>query len=251
MMTTKKKSFNADLDDLLADLDLPSNDELKQETKGKKITESKLTITPKKAEEIWMKLWDSNRGAVLYKQLAAEYKVGEFVVQALALGDHPLCPVDRDQWQSIYQEWHNRYGYNQSVYVVRSPGNDLLDYYDAQNLKRGAMTSKLSPSEIFDIRFRKNKDKAYVKSLLAKKGIKVDPNMINGYANNIMGWLVDNPHQEWEFDSLVEMSQWLCKQAGKEWKKGGQLAESYIKKQMLWMDRGYGLNGWSFVKKSK
>jgi hypothetical protein len=251
MIATKKKSFNAGLDDLLEGLDLPSNDELMQETKGKKITESKLSITPKKAEEIWMKLWGPDRSVSLYKQLAAEYKVGEFVVQGLALGDHPLCPVNRNQWESIYQEWHNRYGYNKSVYVVRSPGNDLLDYYDAQNLKRGAKTSKLSPSEIFDIRFTHNRDKAYAKDLLKKKGLKVDPNMISGYANDIMGWLVDEPHQEWEFDSLVEMSQWLFKQAGKEWKKGGQLAEGYIKKEMLWMDRGYGLNGWSFVKKSK
>lgn len=250
-MATKKKSFNAELDNILAGLELPSNDDLKKETTGKKITESKLTITPEKAEAIWMKLWGQDRGVPLYTQLATEYKVGYHVVVALALGDHPLCPVDKERWKLIYQEWHNRYGHNKNIYVVRSPGNDLLDYYDAQNLTRGAKTSRLSSSEIFDIRFTHNRDKAYAKDLLKKKGLKVDPNMIGGYANNIMGWLVDEPHQEWEFDSLVEMSQWLFKQAGKEWKKGGQLAEDYMSREMIWMDRGYGLNGWSFVKKSK
>ena len=246
-----KKSFDAELDNLIESLDLPSDEDIKQETKGKKITESKLTITLEKAEEIWMKLWGPDRGVSLYKQLSVEYKVAYDAVFMIALGNHPLCPVDKDQWKLIHQEWHNRYGYNKTVYVVRSPGNDLLSYYDEQNLKRGAKTSKLSPSEIFDIRFRKNKDKTYIKSLLAKKGIKVDPNMINGYANNIMGWLIDEPHKEWEFDSFVEMSKWLHNRIKKEFKGGGQLAEACAKKGMIWADRGNSLNGWSFVTKLK
>lgn len=215
---------------------------------GKKITQSKLTITPEQANEIWFKLWGEDRGQPLYKKLAKEYNVAYDAVFMLALGDHPLCPVKKDQWKLIHQEWHNRYGYNKHVYIIRSPGNDLLDYYDQMNQIRGAKTSKLAPSELFDIRFKKNKDKAYIKELLNTKGIKVDNNMINGYANNIMKWIVDKPHQEWEFDSLVTMSEWISNKFNRPYKKGGQLAESCIKAGMIWSDKGYGMNGWSFIK---
>lgn len=246
------KSFDASLDDLLSGLDLPSNDDLKREMKGKKITESKLSITPEKANEIWMKLWGEDRGSDLYKKLAKEYNVAYSAVFGLALGNHPLSPVDKDQWKLIYQEWHNRYGYNKNIYVVRSPGNDLLDYYDEMNSKRGPVkTSKIPPSVIYDIRFNKEASKEEVKKYLKENNIKVDNTMIATYASKTFGWLVDAPHQEWEFDSLVEMSKWLFERGGRKCKKGGQLAEDYLSRGMLWMDKGGGLSGWSFVKKSK
>ena len=41
MSTKKSKSFNAELDDLLADIDLPSEDEIKKETTYLKISQSR------------------------------------------------------------------------------------------------------------------------------------------------------------------------------------------------------------------
>lgn len=218
---------------------------------GQRITEAKLTITQQQAQEIWNRVWGPDRSLDLYKKLAKEYDVAYNAVFMIALGDHPLSPVTKEQWVEIHNDWHNKYGYTKNIYIVRSPGNDLLDFYDQQNLLRGSKTSKLSPSEIFDIRFNRCKDTQYTKQLLLSKGIKVDPNMINGYANDIMKWLVNEPHQEWQFDSLVEMSEWLHTKMNKSFKGGGQLAEKYIKSKMLWMDRGYGLNGWSFIKIEK
>lgn len=220
---------------------------------GEKITVSKLTITKEQADEIWLKLWDKDRGTDLYKKLAENYKVAYDAVFQLALGNHSLCPVDKEQWQKIYDHWHSLYGYNKNIYIVRSPGNDLLDYYDQQNLCRGdCKVSKLSPSEIFNIRFRWNdKSRKVIKAYCDEKGLKVDGAMYQTYATKTFGWLVDTPHQKWEFDSFVDMSKWLFERVGKEFKGGGQLAESYVKRGMIWMDKGYKLNGWSFIKKEK
>lgn len=218
---------------------------------SRKVTAGKLTISKDQADEIWFKLWGADRGSELYKKLALEYNVAYDAVFMLALGDHPLSPVDRGQWQKIHNHWHSLYGYNKNVYIVRSPGNDLLDFYDKQNLLRGyCKKSKLSPSEIFDIRFRwDDKSRKAIKTFCDAKGIKVDGAMYITYATKTFGWLVDCPHKEWEFNSFVKMSEWLFKHANKEFKGGGQLAEKYVKLGMIWMDKGYGLNGWSFIKK--
>lgn len=216
---------------------------------GKNISKGKLTISKSQADEIWLKLWGEDRGNELYKKLASEYNVALDAVCQLALGDHPLSPVNREEWKKIYDHWHNLYGYNKNIYIVRSPGNDLLDYYDSMNLKRDSKRiSKLSPSEIFEIRFRwEDKSRRAIKAYCDSKGIKVDGAMYDTYKSKTMRWLVDAPHQEWEFDSFVKMSEWLCKRVKKEFKGGGSMAESYTKRQMIWQDKGLELNGWSFL----
>jgi hypothetical protein len=220
---------------------------------GQKISNSKLTISQEQADEIWLKLWGPDRGADLYKKLAKDYNVADNAVSGLAQGSHPLCPVDKDQWQKIYEHWHKTYGYNKDIYIVRSPGNDLLDFYDSQNLLRGnGKVSKLSPSEIFDIRFRwLDKSDRAIRAYCNSKGISVDGAMFKTYANKTFGWLVDQPHEEWQFDSLVELSEWICTRTNRNYNGGGQIAHGYMNKQIIWMDKGFGLAGWTFIKSSK
>jgi hypothetical protein len=52
MMATKKKTFNANLDELLSGIDLPSDEEIKSETKSKKLAEVAKS-THKKRGEKW------------------------------------------------------------------------------------------------------------------------------------------------------------------------------------------------------
>ena len=60
MMTTKKKSFNTELDDLLEGLDLPSEDEVREETRKEKI--SKSTSGRQKSAVFRAKLSSAHKG---------------------------------------------------------------------------------------------------------------------------------------------------------------------------------------------
>jgi hypothetical protein len=220
---------------------------------GVKITQGKTTISKEVVEEIWMKVWGEDRGLELYSKLAKEYNTSNHIIMAIAGGDHVFSPVNKEQWKKIHSHWHNLYGYNKYRYIVRSPGNDLLDYYNIKNLQRGIKTSKLSPSEIFNIRFRwKDNSVSQIKKYCLEKGIKVDGSMYSIYRDKTFSWLVDKPHQSWEFDDLVKMSQWMMDRSNKPKKiKGGQWAFAYLENEMIWMDRGFGLNGWSFIREHK
>ena len=257
---------------------LPNNSELKRETRYKvsaektrqywanaseqeiairnaSISASKFTVTAETVEEIWLKVWGADRNLDLYKKLAKEYKVDVALIGSIARGSHALLhPELQQRYPLILKEWHNLYGYTKQQYVVRSPGNDLLDYYDEQNLLRGSKTSKLSPSEIFDIRFRwQNKTHKAVKEYCNSKGIFVDNTMYNTYATKTFRWLIDEPHQEWVFDSLPEVTNFLATKTTSDTKieKSGNFAHRYVKSGMVWSDGGNGFNGWSFLKVQK
>jgi hypothetical protein len=220
---------------------------------GKSISKTKLTISKNQADEIWLKLWGEDRGLDLYKKLSLEYNVAYDAVMQLALGQHQYSPVNKEQWNKIHDHWHNLYGHNKNIYIIRSPGNNLLDYYDFKNLQRDTKKiSKLSPSEIFDIRFRwKDKSRKLIKEFCDSKGIKVDGAMYDTYRSKTMRWLVDSPHQEWKFDNFIDMSKWICDKTNKQFKGGGQIAHSYIEREMIWQDYGNAFNGWSFLKEDK
>jgi hypothetical protein len=220
---------------------------------GNRITDGKLTINQQTADQIWQQVWGPDRGTELYVNLAEKYNTTLNIVQSIAGGTHALSTITKNQWEENYIQWHNRYGYNKNIYIIRSPGNDLLDYYDHMNILRGTKTSKLSPSEIFDIRFRwEDKSTSAIKQYCLSKGINVDGAMYKTYATKTFGWLIDAPHQEWKFDSLPEMSNWMLEKINKPIDKvGGQWAWAYLQLGMIWMDRGAGFNGWSFITKEK
>lgn len=221
---------------------------------GSKITKGKLTITEDVVQEIWSKVWGPDRSDDLYKKLAKEYNTTKNIVGEIARALHLLLT---DEQKATYTEtlklWHKKYGYNKRMYIAKSPGNDLLKEYDEYQLQRALIKrGKLKVSEIFDIRFCwKDKSKKAIKEYCDSKGIKVDGAMYDTYRDKTMSWLVDKPHESFEFDSFVEMSKWMCDRAGKEFKGGGQIAERHIKKQMIWQDGGFNLNGWIFEVKDK
>ena len=229
------------------------SDKERQEV-GSKITKGKLTITEDVVQEIWSKVWGPNRNNGLYEKLAKEYNTTKNIVGEIARGGHLLLTDEqKNSYDKKLEQWHNQYGYNKRIYTARSPGNDLLDKYDEYQLDRHPLKrGKLKASEIFDIRFRwdDKSDKA-VREYCDEKGFKVDNAMYATYRDKTMGWLVDEPHQAYEFDSFVEMSKWMCERVGAEFKGGGQIAEGYTKKKMVWQDRGFNLNGWIFEAKDK
>lgn len=218
---------------------------------GSKITEGKVTVTREEAKEIWNKVWGEDRGTDLYKKLSIEYQCAIDAITSIARGTHIFCKVPKEKYKKLLKEWHEKYGYNKNIYIARSPGNDLLDYYDQKNSERkGCKVSKLSPSEIFEIRFRwTDKSRKKIKEYCDSKGLKVDGAMYDTYRNKTMSWLIDEPHQEWEFDSFVEMSKWIHERVGKPFNSGGQTAHGLISKEMIWSEKDFNLQGWSFIVK--
>jgi hypothetical protein len=189
---------------------------------GKKITEARHTMSQAQADEIWMKLWGPDRGNELYKQLAKEYGVSVGAVKHLANGKQGRCPVSKEQYKLILDHWNKLYGYQSKVYIVRSPGNDLLDFYDQQHAKRpDNVRGILSPSEVFNIRFRwKDKTAKAVKSYCDSKGIVISDSsksLYRDYINKKLDWLIDEPHKEWRFNSLHNLKS--CNEAKDKNKK--------------------------------
>ena len=72
MMTTKKKSLNAELDDLLEGLDLPSEDEVREETRKEKI--SKSTVGKQKPAGFSEKLSATKKGKSLSEEHLASVR---------------------------------------------------------------------------------------------------------------------------------------------------------------------------------
>lgn len=232
----------------------PSEDEIDFDTKCARVSLSKSTITKDQAEYIWSKVWGPDRSTNLYKKLAQELKCAYDAVANVARGQHYHLDIAQTEFDAKLAEWHKKYGYNQHTYILRSPGNDLLDYYDKLNAERPITDRlKLAPSEIFDARFRKKfntkKDhRKYIKELLNSKGIKVDPAMHDNYAFRTLSWLVDEPHKEYRFDSLVDLSKKICNLTGRKFSNDGAIGFDFVKREMCWYKRDKAMAGWSVIK---
>lgn len=210
---------------------------------------SKTTIDKNTVQKIYSKVWGPDRDNELYKRLAKEYNTTYNIVSTIARAGHlHNTRDDVEQYANRLQQWHEKYGYYKKYYIVRSPGNDLLERYDEYQLRRSPIKrGKLKVSEIFDIRFRwKDKSRKVIKAYCDSKGIKVDGAMYDTYRDKTMRWLVDQPHTEYRFENFPEMGQWMFDRINRPFPGGGAFAEVYCKKGMIWQDKKYNLNGWSF-----
>lgn len=126
--------------------------------------------------------------------------------------DHPTRR--RDHTARVKSQ--NREKYGKHVYTLRSPGNDLLEFYDKQNESLGAENraySIIPPSVVFDIRFRKQwPEKLWVKELAEYcKDYKItsDPTYWRQVRHTRHDWLVDEPHESWQFMHKVDLEKFL------------------------------------------
>jgi hypothetical protein len=193
------------------------------------------------ANEIYERCWDQNRGNKFYKKLAKEYKVGEFQVIGIAQGNYTTLSIHQADHQARIKEWEDKYGY---CVEVRSPGNDLLDFYDEQNLIRGeSQRNYVPPSVIYQIRF--SKKYLSTKDIYEIAKPYYDTEDMSYYKNlrkNRLAWLVDTPSVRKICYSQEEVFEYVRSQTGA--KTVDYTVHS--KSGLGWHGK---LAGWSFIKK--
>lgn len=240
MMATKKKTFNADLDDLLAGIDLPSDEELKRETTGLKISENnkrtwanpavknKRSVSIKKQKqlngacppelylEVYSNSWDADRrdGYVANARKFLKSKGFDFhkdrVYHIITNG---LNTVDETTHKQNTVEWEKKFGFG--VWEVTSPGVDLLPEYDkvwSENL--------VPPSVVWHIRFNMaNSSPKEVRDYLlpwtngdyyrSSDGKRVENGRYINLRKKSFPFLTDQPSQYAIFDDREKFTEWL------------------------------------------
>lgn len=156
--------------------------------------------------------------------------------------------------------------YGNQTYVLRSPGNDLLDFYDKKNLELGPdnrQYSKVPPSVVFEYRFRHKYPKelfdksknygifAYLRDQLKRYHKTNDHTYWSQVYKNRYDWLVDEPHNEYRFKHKSELMNFLKEQTGQKAisdkiahnTNTGNIKEECLE-TMFWRGK---LKGWSIV----
>jgi hypothetical protein len=222
------------------DLDKEAKEE-KRIAKNEAIAYGKKDLLDKSlADAIYERCWDQNRGNKFYKKLAKEYKVGEYQVIGIAQGDYTTLSIHPSDHQARIEKWNKNYGF---CVEVRSPGNDLLEFYDEQNLLRGeSQRNYVPPSVIYQIRF--SKEYLSTKDIYAIAKPYYDTEDMSYYKNlrkNRLAWLVDTPSIRKICYSQEEVNEYVRAQTGAKTvdytlhKSGG----------LGWHGK---LAGWSFVR---
>lgn len=121
--------------------------------------------------------------------------------------------------------------YGTVKWIVRSPGNDLLDFYDKQNELLGNSNraySAIPPSIVFHYRFEHqfpaelfDKSKNYGRGAYMRDRLKSyhktsDPTYWGQVYKSRYDWLVDAPHKEFVFDSKADMMEFLKETTGQK-----------------------------------
>jgi hypothetical protein len=159
----------------------------------------------------------------------------------------------------------NLKNYGQGEYILRSPGNDLLDFYDKKMLLLDPTSkafSKIPPSVVYHYRFKHHYPKelfdksknygrnAYLRDILKKYHDTKDPTYWSQVYKTRFKWLIDKPHKEWKFKFKSDLNKFALELLGQ--KIGHKLStQSYSNnlknknsETMFW--RG-NIAGWSII----
>ena len=198
------------------------------------------TLSPDQKRELIYEAWTCSRDKKDIARLCKKYNLKE---SALKSAWHDGKYIDSNEFARLKQEWDNQYGY---CVEVRSPGNDLLEFYDEQNLLRGeSQRNYVPPSVIYQIRF--SKKYLSTKDIYEIAKPYYDTEDMSYYKNlrrNRLAWLVDTPSIRKVCHSQEEVNEYVRAQTGAKTvdytlhKSGG----------LGWHGK---LAGWSFVKKAK
>ena len=119
--------------------------------------------------------------------------------------------------------------YDLGIYILRSPGNDLLKYYDNIMLEQDPKSKSYSyipPSIVFYYRFKhqypkKLSDKSfnygkatYLRDCLVNYYNTDDTTYWNQILKDRYNWLVDKPHDKFEFTIIGDLKKFCMKNFG-------------------------------------
>lgn len=160
----------------------------------------------------------------------------------------------------------NKATYGHYKWIVRSPGNNLLDFYDRQNDllgKDNRAYSAIPPSLVYHYRFEheypnelfdKSKNygrNAYLRDSLRKYHNTSDPTYWGQVYKSRYDWLVNSPSEDYTFETKAEAFSFLKEKTGQKsvrnltavHKVTGKLQKEVLE-QMFW--RG-NAKGWSII----
>ena len=118
----------------------------------------------------------------------------------------------------------NNHLYGKVKWILRSPGNDLLDFYDIQNERLGKDNraySPIPPSVVYYYRFNhqypdelfdKSKNygiNSYLRDRLSHLHNTSDPTYWGQVRTSRFNWLIDKPHEEYVFDYANDLFEYL------------------------------------------
>ena len=258
-MMTKKNP----LDHILDDVELPSEKEIQEATRRLKITRHSLSFSNFKKKEVQLKAkntriqtgstivndeqrkeifynsWGKDRGSSYNKKIVKKYKVKALTVKSFT-GQEAAIRYNED-YDKLQQEWKDKYN---PGWILRSPGNDLLDYYDEINeLRHNNQKILLPPSVVYYYRFTKPD---WTNAEVYEKFPHIKPNTLLALLRKRLAWLVDHPHTVYEFENRQQMVDW-CQT---EFKNGNAIREiadpSKGTAGMAWKGK---MAGWSIIRK--
>lgn len=156
--------------------------------------------------------------------------------------------------------------YGAVKWIVRSPGSDLLEFYDQQNSELGVGNrahSVIPPSAVFHIRFRMELPEAKIGNNQSGGRVTAIKNYCkqwketddNSYWGQVLktryNWLIDAPHTEFIFNSRNDAFNFLKEKTNQLTIRSTVAAHTVTKKlkeeklsQMFW--RG-NAKGWSVI----
>jgi len=171
----------------------------------------------------------------------------------------------KNQWLKKQKEKNIKI-YGNQTYVLRSPGNDLLDFYDKQNNllgKDNRARSAIPPSLVHYYRFKHDYPKelfdksknygihAYLRDQLKSYYRAKDNTYWGQVLKTRYDWMVDTPHLEYRFNLQSDLEKFVCEKFDQKCfsKKihhntnTGILIEECLE-TMFWRGK---LKGWSMV----
>lgn len=240
MATKKQKSFNAELDNLLAGLDLPSDEDVKRDTTSSKISENnrrtwasnsvkeKRTNSIKKTKqdqgacppEIYMEIYlnsfgeDRRDGYVNKARKILKSKGFNFHKDRVyRVINNGINTVDDNTHQQNMIEWEKRFGFG--VWEITSPGTDLLGEYDKAWSK-----NLVPPSVVWHVRFNMtNASPKEIRDYLlpwtggdyyrSADGTRVENGRYITLRKKSFPFLTDKPSQYAIFDDREKLTEWL------------------------------------------
>jgi hypothetical protein len=180
--------------------------------------------------------------------------------------------VQRKKQMSIVRKTMNDKNYsNKLVYILRSPGNDLLDFYDQQNNllgKENRAHSVIPPSVVYHYRFEheyplelfdksKNYGRfSYLRDQLKKYYVTYDNTYWGQVYRSRYEWLINSPSEQHTFFSKKDLDDFCFEKFNQKNISGklvnfSQTDHTLVNDQsehMFW--RGL-LKGWSVISMSK
>jgi len=154
-----------------------------------------------------------------------------------------LAALERSKTKEWRQNVKNRCGSHE--WILRTPGNDLLEFYDKFHLSYNPMP----PSIVYHYRFDHiypEFDRPYKRQLYLKEQLPQYNNTKIMY-NELYMWLVDKPHTEYKFSNIDKFKDFVYQTFNQKYLHysialTGNRVKPMCLEHMIWRGK---LKGWS------